>query len=137
MRAYLIGEMSRRTGVNIETIRYYERSGLMPAPARSPGGNRQYNDDQLRRLYFIRRCRDLGFSIAEVRNFLEMVDRRDFTCAEVHARTREHIDTAERKIRDLRKMLSTLKDMASQCDRGDVPECPILDNLYAAEGDAK
>ena len=104
----------------------------MPLPARSRGGNREYNDDQLRRLYFIRRCRDLGFSIAEIRNFLEMVDRQDFTCAEMNQRTREHISNIEQKIRDLNKMRRTLKEMASQCDLGNVPECPIFDSLFAA-----
>ncbi|MCF6320851.1 MAG: MerR family transcriptional regulator, partial [Rhizobiaceae bacterium] len=73
-RGYAIGEVSLRTNVNIETIRYYERIGIMPKPDRTPGGNRQYNHHQLKRLFFIRRCRKLGFNLNEIRELLDMVD---------------------------------------------------------------
>ena len=79
-RGYPIGEMSKHTGVNIETIRYYERIKIMPQPDRTAGGNRQYNHDELKRLSFIKTSRELGFSINEIRALLEMVDRQDFTC---------------------------------------------------------
>lgn len=129
-RGYSIGTMSRETGVNIETIRYYERIALMPEPDRTEGGNRQYNHDQLKRLFFIRRCRELGFSIEEIKTLLRMVDRADITCGEVHDMTIVHLETVKRKISDLRRLESSLKTMAAECSKGDVPDCPIIDTLF-------
>ncbi len=123
--------MSRETGVNIETIRYYERIEIMPKPDRTEGGNRQYNHDQLKRLFFIKRCRELGFSIEEIRALLQMVDRADFTCGEVHAMTVEHLINVKKKISDLQRLEKSLKAMAAECSRGDKPECPIVDTLFA------
>jgi len=127
---YAIGKMSRETGVNIETIRYYERIALMPKPDRTQGGNRQYNSDQLKRLSFIKKCRGLGFSIEEIRALLLMVDRQDFTCNQVHTMTIEHLENVRKKLSDLKRMEKTLKSMASQCSRGDMPECPIIETLF-------
>ncbi len=129
-RGYAIGEMSHKTGVNIETIRYYERIAIMPKPDRTAGGNRQYNHDQLKRLSFIRRSRLIGFSIQEIRALLAMVDGQDFTCGEVHEMTMAHLANVEKKISDLRKLKKALSSMAAECSRGDVPDCPILDTLY-------
>ena len=127
---YAIGKMSRKTGVNIETIRYYERIALMPKPDRTQGGNRQYNSDQLKRLFFIKKCRGLGFSIEEIRALLQMVDRQDFTCNQVHSMTIDHLENVKKKLSDLKRMEKTLKSMASQCSKGDVPECPIIETLF-------
>ena len=129
-RGYGIGQMSRETSVNIETIRYYEKIGIMPAPDRTEGGNRQYNHDQLKRLHFVKRCRELGFSIGEIRALLEMVDQKDITCAEVHRMTMGHLSAVKQKMADLRRLEKALKSMASECSRGDVPECPIIDTLF-------
>ena len=131
-RGYPIGQMSRETGVNIETIRYYERIGIMPKPDRTEGGNRQYDHDQLKRLFFIRRARGLGFSLEEIRGLFEMVDRKDFSCGEVHDLTVDHLASVQDKIANLRKLEKALKKMVSECSRGDVPECPILDTLFEA-----
>ncbi len=131
-RGYAIGEMSRLTGVNIETIRYYERIAIMPKPDRTPGGNRQYDQTQLKRLSFIKRARGLGFSIGEIRALLEMVDRQDFTCAEVHDMTMQHLILVREKILALRDLEKALGGMAAECSRGDVPECPILETLFEA-----
>ncbi len=131
-RGYPIGQMSRETGVNIETIRYYERIGIMPKPDRTAGGNRQYNHDQLKRLFFIRRARGLGFSLEEIRGLFEMVDRKDFTCGEVHDLTVDHLASVQDKIANLRKLEKALSNMAAECGRGDVPDCPILDTLFEA-----
>ncbi len=131
-RGYAIGQMSRETGVNIETIRYYERIGIMPKPDRTAGGNRQYNHDQLKRLFFIRRARGLGFSLEEIRGLFEMVDRKDFTCGEVHGLTVDHLASVQDKIANLKKLEKALSAMAAECGRGDVPECPILDTLFEA-----
>ncbi len=129
-RGYPIGEMSRKTGVNIETIRYYERISILPKPDRTAGGNRQYNDDQLKRLFFIRRSRELGFSIEEIRALLAMVDQSSFTCAEVHDLTVVHLVSVQEKISSLTKLEHALSGMIAECNRGDVPDCPILETLF-------
>ena len=131
-RGFAIGEMSRQTGVNIETIRYYERIGLMPKPDRTAGGNRQYDQDQLKRLYFLRRARNLGFSLEEIRGLFEMVDRRDFTCGEVHDLTVNHLVSVREKIVNLSRLEQALSAMVAECSRGDVPECPILETMFEA-----
>ncbi len=132
-RGLLIGTMCSRTGVNIETIRYYERIGVMPKPARSRGGQRLYETAQLNRLAFIKRSRDLGFSLKEVRDLLTLIDGGELTCAEVHALTIDHLKQVREKLSDLRKLERALKDLAAQCSRGDVPECPIVDTLYGRQ----
>ncbi len=125
-----IGDVSKATGCNIETIRYYERIGLLPEPARSSGGFRLYEDDHIKRLNFIRRARKLGFHLDEIRNLLSLVDARRHTCAEVKAMTLDHLDEVERKIADLVRLKRVLADMAAQCDGDTVPACPIIDALY-------
>ena len=129
-RGHPIGRMSRKTGVNIETIRYYERIAIMPKPDRTEGGNRQYNDDQLKRLFFIRRSRELGFSIEEIRALLGMVDHNDFSCGEVHDLTVTHLASVKEKIASLKKLENALTTMVAECNRGDVPDCPIVDTLF-------
>lgn len=128
-RAVPIGEASRQTGVNVETIRYYERIGLMPAPDRSAGGNRLFDDKAVRRLSFIRRCRELGFGIGETGELLQMVDRRDFTCGEVHRMTVDHLESVRSKIASLNRLASMLEEMASLCSRGETPQCAVIDTL--------
>ncbi len=130
-RNLLRGTLAKQSGVNIETIRYYEKIELMPDPMRSEGGHRLYNETHLRRLSFIRRCRELGFTLKEIRGLLKLVDGGDYTCAEVRDLTIEHLDDVKQKINDLKKMQSTLKAMVSQCDGGLVPKCPIIDSLFS------
>ena len=129
-RGYQIGKISRMTGVNIETIRYYERIDIMPEPDRTPGGTRQYNHEQLKRLFFIKRSRELGFSIEEIRALLAMVDSREYSCADIHQMTVAHLSEVQSKIADLKKLEKALKQMAAECSRGDVPECPIVETLF-------
>ena len=126
----LIGEISRRTGVNIETIRYYERIEVMPKPKRSEGGQRLYDESQLNRLGFIKRSRELGFSLKEICTLLTLVDSGEMTCSEVHALTVEHLREVRSKIADLRKLERALKNLAAQCSLGDVSDCPIVETLY-------
>ncbi len=128
-----IGALSKRTGCNIETIRYYERIGLLPAPARSGGGYRLYNREQLKLLTFIRRSRELGFTLKEVRDLLELVDGGGSTCAEVKVITLSHLGEVRRKIADLRRLERVLKDMAAHCDGGSAPACPVVDALFREE----
>ncbi len=125
-----IGALSRATGVNIETIRYYERSGILPAPPRSRGGHRVYGDAHVKRLAFVRRSRELGFSLQEVRGLLGLVDGGQATCEQVKAMTVGHLADVRQRIADLRRMERVLGDMAAKCDGGSVPDCPIIDALF-------
>jgi MerR family transcriptional regulator, mercuric resistance operon regulatory protein len=125
-----IGALSKRTGCNVETIRYYERIGLMPPAARSDGGHRLYGESQGLRLGFIRRARELGFTLDQVRTLLKLVDGRRYTCAHVKRITVRHLDEVRRKVADLRKIERVLAEMAAQCDGGTVPKCPIIDALF-------
>ncbi len=128
------GLLAKKTGVNIETIRYYENIALMPNPPRTAGGHRIYDQVLLKRLTFIRRCRELGFTIEELRNLLGLVDGGDYSCAEVLQNTEAHIDRIRGKIKDLKKMENTLKAISDKCSREDVPDCPIIEALWQAPG---
>ena len=123
------GELAQRSGCNIETVRFYEKQGLLPAPPRTAGGHRDYDREHLKRLTFIRRSRELGFTLGEVRSLLTLVDGSDWSCAEVRAMTLEHLADVQSKIADLERIARILEDMAAQCDGGAVPECPIVDAL--------
>ena len=125
-----IGTLSRLTSCNIETIRYYERIGLLPAPPRTEGGHRMYGDAHTRRLTFVRRSRELGFTIEEVRELLSLVDGKCYTCDEVQALTLDHLADVKKKLADLRRLERVLKNMAAQCSGGKVPKCPIIDALF-------
>jgi MerR family mercuric resistance operon transcriptional regulator len=126
--ALTIGALSRRTGVNIETIRFYERVGILPKPPRSAGGHR-ISQEQLMRLGFVRRSRELGFSLDEVRGLLQLVDGGRYTCAEVKAITLDHLADIRRRIADLRRLEQTLADVAGKCRGGKVPDCPVIEAL--------
>ncbi|HYZ25534.1 MAG TPA: helix-turn-helix domain-containing protein [Geminicoccaceae bacterium] len=123
------GELAQRSGCNIETVRFYEKRGLLQPPPRTGGGHRDYAPEHLRRLTFIRRSRELGFTLDQVRSLLGLVDGGEWTCAEVRAMTVEHSAQVRRKIADLEKLAQVLDDMAAQCDGGALPECPIIDAL--------
>lgn len=125
-----IGGLSKHTGTNIETIRYYERVGLMPTPARSLGGYRLYGPDHLKRLNFIRRARVLGFSIGEVRTLLRLADERKRPCAEVRAVAEAHLTEVRAKIADLRRMERVLKATVARCAAGGRTDCPLIVALY-------
>lgn len=125
------GVLAEKSGVNIETIRYYEKIALMPNPLRSDGGHRIYKKVHLKRLQFIRRCRELGFTLHDIRELLNIVDDKTYTCADVQNRTIAHIKDIKQKIRDLKKMEQTLKKMTSECDGGLAPKCPVIDTLFA------
>jgi MerR family mercuric resistance operon transcriptional regulator len=124
-----IGALSKRTGCNIETIRYYERIGMMPKPPRTHGGHRLYAEEHLKRLRFIRRSRELGFGLEQVRALLRLVDGGRYTCSQVNAITVEHLDDVRARMKDLKRLEKVLRTMASQCDRGRVPDCPVIDAL--------
>ncbi len=125
------GSLAKQSGVNAETIRYYEKLGLLPAPPRSTGGHRIYDETHSRRLSFIRRCRDLGFALNQISGMLELVDGGNYTCAEVRQRTQAHLDEVQGRLADLRRMEKTLRGMVAKCDDKLIPECPIIDALMA------
>ncbi|GJL51316.1 MAG: MerR family transcriptional regulator [Nitrospirales bacterium] len=126
----LIGTLSKQTGCNIETIRYYERIGLLPKPRRTEGRHRLYTRDQLKRLVFIRRSRELGFSLNEIRALLRLVDGKRYTCQEVKTIMEKHLGEVSEKISDLRRLQKTLNTISSQCEGGVVPDCPIIEALF-------
>jgi MerR family mercuric resistance operon transcriptional regulator len=128
-REFPIGAVSEHTAVHIETIRYYEKIGVMPKPDRTAGGNRVYNIDRVRRLNFIKRSRELGFSLNEIRELLELVDGGDFTCGEIHAITTRQADNIRAKIKHMRRLERVLEGMAAECGRGILPECPVVEVL--------
>jgi MerR family transcriptional regulator, mercuric resistance operon regulatory protein len=113
-----IGGLSKSTGTNVETIRYYERAGLLPAPVRSSGGYRMYGTTEAKRLNFIRRARALGFSLADVRKLLSLADQRRRPCADVRAVAAAHLTDVREKIADLRQMERALKDTVARCGAG-------------------
>ena len=130
---FSIGALARESGVNIETIRYYEKIGVMPKPARSSGGYRQYTAQHLRRLAFIRRGRELGLSLDEIRDLLRLVDGHAYTCEQVRVLTLDHVAEIRRKVRDLRRLERVMTNIASRCSGKRVPECPIIDALFQSE----
>lgn len=125
------GALAMRSGCNKETIRYYEKIGLLDPPARTAAGYRLYSEDDQARLRFILRGRELGFSIEELRNLLSLVDSGDYTCSEIFSITNEHLDNVRRKITDLKNLERTLSKIAGQCGGGAAPDCPIIETLLA------
>jgi len=125
-----IGVLSHLTHCKIETIRYYEKIEIFPKPPRTEGGHRIYSENHIKRLVFIRRGRDLGFSLEEIRALLKLVDGGDNTCGQVQEITIHHLDNIRRKIVDLKRLEKILARISSQCEGGVVPECPILDALF-------
>lgn len=126
---FAIGVLSERSGVNIETIRYYERVGLLPRPARSAGGYRLYQSADSERLFFIRRARGLGFSLDEIRRLLDLADQKSRSCRRVHDIAVEHLAEVHAKIGDLRRMERVLTTMVKACAQGTMPACPLLETL--------
>jgi MerR family mercuric resistance operon transcriptional regulator len=124
------GQLSKRTSCNIETIRFYEQIGLLPAPPRSRGGHRMYGNSDLRRLVFIRRSRELGFTLDEIRGLLRLVDGHNYTCAEVRDMTLVHLTEVKKKIADLKLLQKTLAGIVAKCAGDTVPECPVIDALF-------
>ena len=123
-----IGQLSRRTGVNIETIRYYERIGLLPVALRQ-GRYRSYDEADVARLGFVRRSRELGFSIKEVRALLNLAVGGHGSCAEARDLAAVHLHDVRSRIADLHKMERTLATTVRACDVGDNAGCPLIDTL--------
>lgn len=127
-----IGEVSRQTGCNIETIRYYERISILPAPRRSGGRYRMYGAEDVGRLTFIRRARELGFTLDEVRALLALASGGVGACSEVRGLAATHLADVRARVADLQAMEATLVEAIRQCDVGEMPECPLIGALSGA-----
>ncbi|MBS0275626.1 MAG: helix-turn-helix domain-containing protein [Proteobacteria bacterium] len=127
-----IGALAKESAVNIETIRYYEKIGVMPKAPRSAGGYRLYAPEHLKWLTFIRRGRELGFSLDELRDLLHLVDGHAYSCAEVRALTLDHVAGIRQKIADLKRLERVMTSVASQCSGRKIPDCPVIDALFQA-----
>ena len=120
------GDLARATGCNIETIRYYEKTGLLPDPPRTDAG---YRGASAARLRFNLRARELGFSMEDIRGLMGLGDGAAPTCAEVKERTERHLADVRARIADLRRIESVLATTASRCSGAEVPDCPVLDAI--------
>jgi DNA-binding transcriptional MerR regulator len=124
-----IGDMSKATGTKVETIRYYERIGLLPAPDRTSGNYRAYGKSDLGRLSFIRRARDLGFGLEQVRELLGLSDQKQRSCKAVDVIARDHLADVNRKLADLKALRRELDSIIRHCSCGTIAECRIIEAL--------
>lgn len=125
-----IGDLARATGTKVVTIRYYEKVGLLAPPARSAGNFRNYDTNALERLRFIRRCRDLGFTLDQIRDLLKLSSDVEHSCAMVDEITATHLAAVERKITDLQALAKELKRISDSCSGGGtISNCRILDAI--------
>lgn len=129
---FAIGDASRRSGVSVETIRYYEREGIVPKPSRSANGRRIYSDIDIGRLRFIKRCRELGFGIAEATALLGLSEGANGNCAQVHEVGTAHLASVRRKIAELRRLEAALGELVANCRLGSA-SCPLLEKLKSDE----
>jgi MerR family mercuric resistance operon transcriptional regulator len=129
------GEVADQANVNVQTVRYYERRGLIPEPPRSSGGFRQYSPDHVSRIRFIKRAQELGFTLEEANELLQLRVTPDADRADVRAVAQEKIEEVEEKIRDLRRIRDTLGHLVEACEgHGSTSECPILHAMEGAAG---
>lgn len=132
---FSIGQIAKQAKCKVETVHYYEKSGLMPEPPRTEGGHRIYSLPHVKRLTFIRRCRELGFSIEQIRGLLKFIDEPNHYCGEVKAMAMLHAREVQQKIDDLQRLQSALNDMVTKCKGADysIDDCPIIDALYVEQ----
>jgi MerR family mercuric resistance operon transcriptional regulator len=127
---YRTGELAKLSGVNKETIRYYERIGILPEPPRNESGYRVYSESAYKRLTFIRKAQELGFTLQEVDRLLGVVDQDEERCQNMYDFTCEKITEMEQKIADLQQMKSILEDLNKRCERNDdLYACPVVERL--------
>ncbi len=139
MPAMTIGQVAKRSGVGVETVRFYERTGLLDEPPRRASGYRQYSQAVIRRIQFIKRGKDLGFSLKEIGELLSLRVDPETSCGAVKERAEAKIADIDTKLRDLRRMQAALVQLAAMCTgRGPIGQCPILEGLdpWEATGDA-
>lgn len=124
-----IGEAARLSGVKVPTIRYYEQIGLLPAPARSGNNRRSYDDSDVRRLFFIRYARDLGFELNSIRALLDLQDDPNRSCAKADAIARRRLDEVEWRLKSLKALKRELERMLAGCKSGHVADCRVIESL--------
>lgn len=123
-------ELAKRSGVNLQTIRYYERTGLLPKPPRSGSGYRQFSHDSVRRVRFIKRAQELGFSLKEIKELLALRIATGSTRTDVRKRAETKITDIDQKLHHLKSMRKTLLQLTETCcGNGPASECPILESL--------
>lgn len=127
---YAISIAAEQSGVKIETIRYYEREGIVAKPSRSAAGRRTYTSDEIARLRFVKRCRDLGFPIPEAKSLLGLTDGSQESCASACVIAKEHLQLVQDKIENLKKMQTSLEELIKLCSDNDCA-CPILGELLS------
>ncbi len=127
-----IGALATRTRCNIETIRFYEKIGMLPKPARTEGGHRAYGSGHVERLTFVRRARELGFTLEEVRALLRLAEASDVPCAEVKGVAVTHLAEVKTKISALRAMQKALTTLIARCDAGDQTGCPLIETMLGS-----
>jgi MerR family copper efflux transcriptional regulator len=138
MKPLTIGQAAAQAGVGIETVRFYERKGLIEPPARTQAGYRAFDPDVVRRIRFIRRAQELGFSLAEIRELLALRVASGTTCADIRNRALDKITQIDRRLSDLERMRRALGRLAETCGgTGPVSACPILDALEEEDEDAE
>lgn len=134
MKHLTIGQVAKRAGVGVETVRFYEREGLLEEPERRPSGYRQFDEGIVNRLRFIRRAKELGFTLKEIKELLSLKLDPSTTCADVKDRAEGKIANIEAKIESLERMKRALVKLTKACSgRGTTSECPILDALDGEE----
>ena len=125
-----IGDLAKGTGTKVVTVRYYEQIGLLPVPSRTAGNYRTYTNEHMRRLRFIRRCRDLGFTLDQIRDLLRLSSQKDEECADVDRITAQHLIEIEQKIFDLKRLAKELRRLNNCCQgNGIIADCRILEAL--------
>jgi len=124
-----IGELAGTTATKVETVRYYEKIGLLPPPARTSANYRAYEAEHLARLSFIRRARDLGFTLEAVRELLTLSDDKTQSCEAIDGIARVHLTEIDRKVRDLKSLRSELSRVIGSCSHGTVADCKIIETL--------
>ncbi len=134
MQTFKTGELAREAGVNVETLRFYERRGLLPEPPRRMSGYREYPPEAVGRIRFIKRAQELGFSLREIKDLLALRVQPGTTCTQVRQRAKEKVADVQQKIADLEAIQRALKKVVSSCSgRGPINECPILEYLDKEE----
>lgn len=125
-----IGDLAKGAGTKVVTVRYYEQIGLLPAPSRTAGNYRTYSNEHMRRLRFIRRCRDLGFTLDQIRDLLRLSSRKEEECVEVDRITAQHLIEIEQKMSDLKRLAKELRRLNNCCQgNGIIADCRIIEAL--------
>jgi DNA-binding transcriptional MerR regulator len=132
-----IGEVARRTGLKVPTIRYYEQIGLLPTLPRSEGNRRYYRDGDIRRLVFVRHARELGFEVEAIRTLLALQDQPENSCGQIDALVGEHLEAVESKIQRLLALRGELQQILACCRGGRVAECRVIESISNSEAPAK